>query len=456
MLKFGFVQVNNIAQLFVFLRHTMAKNKQAVEEGKLSFESFKNEVLTDYRLAVESREASYLGRKEVLTGKAKFGIFGDGKELAQIAIAKNFENGDIRSGYYRDQTFMFATGMSDVRKFFAQLYATPDLNLEPSSGGRQMNGHYSTRWTNSDGEYADLTQSKNSSADISPTAGQMVRGLGLAFASKCYRASEDLHTKNSFSNKGNEVAFCTIGDASTSEGPFWETMNAAGVLQVPMAVFVYDDGYGISVPRKYQTTKNSISKALSGFQYNEGEGGVDIYTVKGWDYAGLCNVIKNGIKKVRDTHTPALFHIQEVTQPQGHSTSGSHERYKSPERLEWEKESDCINKMRQFILENAIADDEALDKIDADAKEFVKQQKQAAWTDFLTPIKNQIEQAEKHINQVVFEGGDNAQYIAGLVKELKAIREPIRKDVMVTMAKVLRFAPEGQAKKTIEHLLSKS
>jgi len=427
----------------------MAKEEQTLIDGKLSFEEFKEEVLRDYRLAVESRETSLLGRKEVLTGKAKFGIFGDGKELAQIAMAKSFKDGDIRSGYYRDQTLMFATGMSTIQQFFAQLYATPDAELEPSSAGRQMNGHYATRWLDQEGNYKDLTKTKNSSADISPTAGQMVRGLGLAFASKCYRANEELHTKNNFSDKGNEVAFCTIGDASTSEGPFWESINAAGVLQVPLAVFVYDDGYGISVPRKYQTSKNSISKALAGFQYNEGEGGVDIYTVRGWDYAALCSVIQKGVKKVRETHTPALFHIQEVTQPQGHSTSGSHERYKSAERLKWEKEVDCIHKMKKFILENAIADEELLDKILDEAKQKVKEKKEAAWTAFTEPIKSSIAQAEMLMNQVVFEAGDKGQFIAALVKELKAIREPIRKDVMVAISKTLRYATEGNAKRQL-------
>ena len=427
----------------------MSREEQSIMNDKLSFEEFKDGVLKDYRLAVESRETSLLGRKEVLTGKAKFGIFGDGKELAQIAIAKSFKNGDIRSGYYRDQTFMFAAGMSNIREFFAQLYATPDIEKEPSSGGRQMNGHYATRWVKPNGEYNDLTQTKNSSSDISPTAGQMVRGLGLAFASKCYRQNEGLHGRNKFSDKGNEVAFCTIGDASTSEGPFWESMNAAGVLQVPLAVFVYDDGYGISVPRKYQTTKNSISTALSGFQYNEGEGGIDIYKVNGWDYAALCNVISTGIDKVRETHTPALFHIQEVTQPQGHSTSGSHERYKTSERLEWEKEVDCLRKMRSFILENAIADEEFLDKIVAESKEKVKKEKQAAWADFIGPIKQKISAAETFMNQLIFEAGDNAPYIAGLVKELNAIREPIRKDIMVAVSKALRVAPEGNAKRQL-------
>ena len=340
-------------------------------EEKLSFDDFKEQVLSDYRTAVESREASLLGRKEVLTGKAKFGIFGDGKELAQIAMSKVFKEGDFRSGYYRDQTFMFASGMSSVEQFFAQLYANPDVQEEPSSAGRQMNGHYATRWLDESGAWKSLTANKNCSADISPTAGQMVRGLGLAFASKLFRKQENLHAFTELSNKGNEVCFATIGDASTSEGLFWETMNAAGVLKVPLAVFCWDDDYGISVPRKYQTAKNSISQALSGFQHDEETGGIDIYTVKGWDYAALMETFQRGIDRVRETHIPALFHVQEITQPQGHSTSGSHERYKTKERLEWEKEMDCIKMMRRFIIDNTIATNEELDAIDAEARDYV-------------------------------------------------------------------------------------
>lgn len=428
----------------------MENEESLLPEMKLSFEEFKSEVLNDYALAVLSREASLLGRKEVLTGKAKFGIFGDGKELAQIAIAKYFQHGDIRSGYYRDQTFMFATGMSNVEAFFAQLYANPDVELEPASAGRQMNGHFATRWLDENGRYKNLKNTKNSSADISPTAGQMVRGLGLAFASKLYRQSTGPHSENNFSDKGNEVVFCTIGDASTSEGHFWETLNAAGVMQVPLAVFVYDDGYGISVPRKYQTIKNSISKALSGFDFKEGEGGLRIHTAKGWDYAELCAVIKNGIEQIRETHTPAIFHIKEVTQPQGHSTSGSHERYKSPERLEWEKENDCLSKMRNFILENAIADEEELVKLESEAKESVKQSKQKAWEAFLQPIKNQIAKAETLVNQIVFEGGSNVTFIAQSMKELKAMREPLRKDVVKCLSKILIWAQDGQAKRGVQ------
>lgn len=409
--------------------------------GRLSFDEFRQEVLNDYHLAVASREASLIGRREVLTGKAKFGIFGDGKELAQIAAAKCMQPGDVRSGYYRDQTLMFATGMSNIEQFFAQLYANPDLNHEPATGGRMMNGHYGTRWLDDDGEWKDLTLAPQSSSDISPTAGQMVRALGLAFASKCYRNIPELEKGfEKFSRKGNEVVFCTIGDASTSEGPFWESVNAAGVLQVPMAVFVWDDGYGISVPRKYQTTKNSISEALAGMQWDSKKGGINIYTVKGWDYPNLMQTIQQGIQRVRETHTPAIFHVQEVTQPQGHSTSGSHERYKSKERLEWEKEYDCLVKMREFLLENEIATPEELAKVEDAAKQEAREAKQRAWDNFISPIRQQIQHATNLCNQMVYEGGTNATEIAALVQKLNAIKEPIRKDVMQTLSRVLKMA----------------
>ena len=393
-------------------------------------------------MAMMSREASLIGRREVLTGKAKFGIFGDGKELAQIAAAKAMQPGDIRSGYYRDQTLMFATGMSNVQQFFSQLYANPDLDAEPSTGGRMMNGHYGTRWLDDNGDWKDLTQTPQSSSDISPTAGQMVRGLGLAFASKCYRNVENLKEGfEKFTNGGNEVVFCTIGDASTSEGLFWETVNAAGVLRVPLAIFVWDDGYGISVPRKYQTTKNSISQALDGMQYDEATGGIRIHRVKGWDYAGLVKTISEGIADVRKNHIPAIFHIQEVTQPQGHSTSGSHERYKDEERLAFEKEFDCLVRLRSFLLENAIATEDEIAAIDEEAKADARSQKQAAWAAFIEPIKAQVSQATNFLNQVVFDGGENAQEVATLAQELSAIREPIRKDVMQTLGKALKLSP---------------
>jgi pyruvate/2-oxoglutarate/acetoin dehydrogenase E1 component/TPP-dependent pyruvate/acetoin dehydrogenase alpha subunit len=413
----------------------------------MSFEEFKQSVLDDYRLAVASREASLIGRREVLTGKAKFGIFGDGKELAQIAVAKCFKPGDIRCGYYRDQTLMFATGMSDVQKFFAQLYADMDTEREPSSAGRMMNGHYGTRWLDDNGEWKTLTDKPQSSSDISPTAGQMVRALGLAYASKMYRNVEELQQGfEKFSKNGNEVVFCTIGDASTSEGPFWETVNAAGVLQVPLAIFVWDDGYGISVPRKYQTTKNSISDALAGMQWDDKKGGLNIYTVKGWDYASLVQTIQQGINRVRESQIPAIFHIQEMTQPQGHSTSGSHERYKSKERLEWEKEWDCIARMRQFIADNRIATEEEIGILEEEAKAEVRTARQMAWEEFLSPIKAQIQETTRLCEQAVYDAGENGQAIAAIVQQLNAIREPVRKDVMQAIYKVKRLCrPGGEA-----------
>lgn len=389
-------------------------------------------------MVVASREASLMGRREVLTGKAKFGIFGDGKELAQIAVAKCFKPGDIRSGYYRDQTLMFATGMSDIQQFFAQLYADPNIENEPSTGGRMMNGHYGTRWLDDNGEWKDLMAGPQSSSDISPTAGQMVRALGLAYASKMYRNNEDLYSGfEKFTNRGNEVVFATIGDASTSEGLFWESVNAAGVLQVPLAIFIWDDGYGISVPRSYQTTKNSISDALAGMQWDDKKGGINIYTAKGWDYAGLVQTIQQGIARVRETHIPAIFHIQEVTQPQGHSTSGSHERYKNKERLDWEKEYDCVLRMRQFLVENKIATEEEINEIEQQAKDEAREAKQKAWTNFIQPIKDQVAQAANLCTQAVYEGGTNAQAIAAIAQELNAIKEPIRKDVMQALRRAI-------------------
>jgi pyruvate/2-oxoglutarate/acetoin dehydrogenase E1 component/TPP-dependent pyruvate/acetoin dehydrogenase alpha subunit len=415
------------------------KNTEALSTDRVDFESFKKNILNDYFIVIQSREASLIGRKEVLTGKAKFGIFGDGKELVQVAIAKVFKEGDFRSGYYRDQTLMFATGMSTPEQFFAQLFATPNVNEEPSSAGRQMNGHYATRWIDNDGELKDLTKQKNSSSDISPTAGQMVRGLGLAFASKMFRKVEELKQFNTLSNNGNEVAFVTIGDASTSEGLFWETVNAAGVMQVPMAIFVYDDGYGISVPKKYQTTKSSISNILSGFEYEEGLGGLNIYTAKGWDYEDLCSTISTGIAKIRETHIPAIFHIQEITQPQGHSTSGSHERYKSKERLEWEKDWDCIKKMHEFIIKNAIATEEELLTIETEAKASAIEAKKNAWSKFIEPIKNTIVQFGTIANQLVYTAGENAPKVSKVIADLNAIKEPILKDIMQACVKIFNL-----------------
>ncbi len=295
--------------------------------------------------------------------------------------------GDFRAGYYRDQTFMFASGLATVEQFFSQLYADPDVKNDPFSAGRQMNAHFATKMVDENGDWLALANTKNVSSDIAPTAGQMPRALGLAFASKVFRNVETLHQLDNLSDNGNEVCFCTIGDASTSEGHFWETMNAAGVLQVPLAVFVWDDGYGISVPKKYQTTKSSISEALSGLQKKEDTNGIDIYKLKGWDYAGMCEIIEPAIQKIRDTHTPALFHVEEITQPQGHSTSGSHERYKATERLSWEKEWDCMKQMKEWILENALADEEELKSIEENAVLFVKESKQQAWDKYIRPLK---------------------------------------------------------------------
>lgn len=413
---------------FCRMENSFEANQHALE--KVSFDRFRNEVLGDYRWACISRETSLLGRKEVLTGKAKFGIFGDGKEVAQVAMAKFFQPGDFRSGYYRDQTFMFASGLATVQQFFAQLYADANIRHDPFSAGRQMNAHFATPFVDEQGEWYDLVNRKNSSSDIAPTAGQMVRGLGLAFASKVFRNIQELADFTALSDNGNEVCFCTIGDASTSEGHFWETINAAGVLQVPLAIFVWDDGYGISVPKKYQTTKGSISEALKGMQKEDGTNGFNIYKVKGWDYAALCETFEEGIRLARETHTPALFHVEEITQPQGHSTSGSHERYKSPERLEWEKEWDGLRKMREWILSNALATEEELDSIVYEAKEQVREEKNRAWEQYLQPLKEQVARAVELINAAAAKAADQSEVLAGLAKELAALREPLRRDVM--------------------------
>jgi len=404
----------------------------------LSFEGFRNTVIQDYKISLISREVSLLGRREVLTGKGKFGIFGDGKEVAQVALAKYFKKGDFRSGYYRDQTFMFATGIASVEQYFSQLYADPDINNDIFCAGRQMSSHFVTPTVDSNGNWLNLTNQKNTSADMAPTAGQMPRAVGLAYASKCFREAQqknkDAHT--TLSNHGNEICFCTIGDASTSEGHFWESINAASVMQIPLAVFVWDDGYGISVPKNLQTTKNSISDALAGMQKLADTNGIEIYKVKAWDYAGMCEVFEEGLQKMRDTHTPALFHVEEVTQPQGHSTSGSHERYKSAERLEWEKNWDCIKKMREWMLESGLATITELNSIEVEAKELVKDAKAAAWDKFISPIKKQVQEAVQVISglQVM------SPAVQQIVAELTNNKEPLRRDVLKTLAKVSEAA----------------
>ena len=410
------------------------------DEAKLSFDRFRAEVLKDYEIACISRETSLLGRKEVLSGKAKFGIFGDGKEIAQIAMAKFFQNGDFRSGYYRDQTFMLAAELTTAEQIFAQLYADPNLSREPFSGGRQMNCHFATPFVDENGEWLDLADLKNISSDIAPTAGQMPRALGLAFASKSFRNIEQLHAFKSLSNNGEEVCFATIGDASTSEGHFWETINAAGVLQVPLAVFVWDDGYGISVPKKYQTTKASISDALSGMEKKADTNGINIYKVKGWDYAGMCETFEEGIRLARENHTPVLFHVEEITQPQGHSTSGSHERYKSSDRLDWEREWDGIRKMKEWIIANTLAEENELDEIADKAKLHVKESKASAWTNYLNPIKEQVTRAVDLINTMANGLPQHSAALQKLIKELSANREPLRRDVIKSLHDALAFA----------------
>ena len=415
------------------------------DTDKLSFDKFREEVLNDFRTVCISRETSLLGRKEVLGGKAKFGIFGDGKEVAQVAMAKFFQPGDFRSGYYRDQTFMMAAGLATVEQVFAQLYADPDLDREPFSAGRQMNCHFATRMVNEEGEWLNLADLKNISSDIAPTAGQMPRALGLAFASRAFRNIEQLKSFKNLSTNGNEVCFATIGDASTSEGHFWETINAKGVLQVPLAVFVWDDGYGISVPKKFQTTKASVSDALSGMQKKEGTNGFNIYKVKGWDYAGMCEVFEEGIRLARETHTPVLFHVEEITQPQGHSTSGSHERYKSQERLEWEREWDGIKKLKEWIIANALAEEHELDEIAAKAKEYVRESRAAAWAKFITPVKKQVVKATDLVHSMANALPEHTAALHKIAIELSANREPLRRDVLKALNAALDIAGNADA-----------
>ena len=416
----------------------MVNNNDTALQQKLSFDHFRNEVLKDYRISCESRETSLVGRKEVLTGKAKFGIFGDGKEVAQVAVAKFFKTGDFRAGYYRDQTFMFAAGIANVEQYFAQLFADPDINNDPFSAGRQMNAHFATKNVDKNGDWLDLVNTKNSSSDMAPTAGQMPRALGLALASKLFRTAAAFKEHTSLSDNGNEVCFTTIGDASTSEGHFWEVVNAAGVQQVPMAIFVWDDGYGISVPKKLQTTKGSISSALKGMQKTEGTNGLDIYKLKGWDYAGMCEVFEPAIQKIRDTHIPAIFHIEEITQPQGHSTSGSHERYKEPERLAWEKEWDCIKQMREWILENALAEEYELAEIEMNAKLFIKESKQNAWNKYIDPIKQQVTNCSPLLSEIAEKLADDKKVaVKEIIKNLSNNNEPLRREVMKAIATTL-------------------
>ena len=424
----------------------MAKESVIETQSSVDFETFKKTIIEDYKLATLSREASLLGRREVLTGKAKFGIFGDGKELAQIALAKQFKNGDFRSGYYRDQTIMMAIDQLTVQQYFAGLYAHTDVAQEPQSAGRQMGGHYSTRNLEPNGDWKNLMEQKNSSADISPTAGQMPRLLGLANASKVYRQNPSLSKLDAFkkfTNGGNEVAFGTIGDASTSEGPFWETINAAGVLQVPMVMSVWDDGYGISVPREHQTTKDSISEALAGMQRTKDKPGYEIFVTKGWDYAHLCETYEKAVKLAREEHVPVLIHVKEVNQPQGHSTSGSHERYKDEARLKWEVEFDCIAKFKEWILNFdvdglSLATEEELEAIEKASKTSVREQKNAAWTAFLSDMKEDHATAISLLKALANES-QNGVFITKMVEKLEKAMDPIRKDILSIARKALRM-----------------
>lgn len=414
---------------------------------EITFEDFKTEVLSDYKTVVTSRECSLLGRREVLTGKAKFGIFGDGKEVPQIAWAKAFKNGDFRSGYYRDQTFMMAIGALNIEQFFAGLYANTDLKDEPMSAGRQMGGHFATHSLDENGNWKNLTEQKNSSADISPTAGQMPRLLGLAQASKIYRNVNGIDTTN-FSKQGNEVAWGTIGNASTSEGLFFETINAAGVLQVPMVISIWDDEYGISVHARHQTTKENISEILKGFQRNENENGYEIFRVNGWNYAELIDTYQRAAKIARSEHVPVMIHVQELTQPQGHSTSGSHERYKDADRLAWEAEYDCNSQMRQWMIENNIATDDELKAIEKDIKKAVRDGKKTAWSAFINPLKAEKTEAVSLLERVA-NASSNAVFINKLKNDLDAIDEPLRKDILSATRKALRYVvSESSAEKT--------
>lgn len=416
--------------------HTMQTNPQA--NSKLSFEDFKTEVLNDYKIAVSSRECSLLGRREVLTGKAKFGIFGDGKEVPQLAWAKAFKNGDWRSGYYRDQTFMMAIGELTVEQFFAGLYGHADIDADPMSAGRQMGGHFATHSLNKDGTWKNLTTQKNSSADISPTAGQMPRLLGLAQASKIFRNVKGLEDRNDLSINGNEVAWGTIGNASTSEGLFWETINAAGVLQVPMVMSIWDDEYGISVHAKHQTTKENISEILKGFQRNEDEFGYEIIRVKGWNYGELMEVYQKAGKIAREEHVPVLIHVQELTQPQGHSTSGSQERYKSADRLQWERDHDCIAKMREWMISSEIATEETLSELDKDLKKQVRDGKKAAWEAFLAPQKQEQQEAITLLGNLA-DSSANKTFIEKIKIDLSADTEPNRGIIIGAARKALRY-----------------
>ncbi|MEC8679098.1 MAG: thiamine pyrophosphate-dependent enzyme [Bacteroidota bacterium] len=400
----------------------------------------KEEILNDYYLINESRNLSLIGRKEVFMGRAKFGVFGDGKELPQIAMSKFFRNGDFRSGYYRDQTFMMAIDQLNANQFFAQLYAHTDLDFDPHSGGRQMNNHFGTRMLNSSGKWKTLTDMKNSASDVSCVSGQMPRIVGLGYASKLYRENKDLSQMHNFSINGNEVIFGTIGDASTSEGHFWESINACGVLQLPVVMSIWDDGYGISVPSEYHTTRNDLSKVLSGFQRSsKNENGFELITVKAWDYEGLLKAYSKAVKFAREDHVPSIIHVKEVTQPQGHTTSGSHERYKSKERLKWEEDFCCIKKMREWILKNKISDKETLDNIEKKAEEKAKNIRDKSWKDYRKNIEDDFGDAMAIITRVAQNSPKNKKEIIQVRDELSNTLQPIKADIFKSLKFVQRI-----------------
>lgn len=433
----------------------MTESKTANSKKEISLS--KEEILSDFALAIESRQASLIGRKEVFMGKAKFGIFGDGKELPQIAMARFFRNGDFRSGYYRDQTFMMAIDQLTVQQFFAQLYAHTDVEEEPASAGRLMNGHFATRSLNQKGEWKTLTDMRNSSADISCTAGQMPRLLGLAYASKLYRQNPDLNEYKDFSIDGNEIAYGTIGNASTSEGHFLETLNAAGVLQVPMVISVWDDEYGISVPQKYHTIKESISKALAGYQREADTNGFEILVARGWNYTELLQTYAKAEELARKEHVPCLVHITELTQPQGHSTSGSHERYKSKERLAWEAEYDCLIQMRKWIESEGIASAEELDEIDKESRARAKKGKEAAWKAFRSDVQEELQVASQLIQKAIEAHPDNAK-LTEIAQSLQETLNPIKSDILRAVRKSLRYLrnESSESRRLLQELLEKT
>lgn len=412
----------------------------------------REKILTDYRLACESRQVSLLGRRDVMGGRAKFGIFGDGKEIAQIAAARAFERGDFRSGYYRDQTFVAALGELPWQQFFAQLYAHTDIEHDPNTAGRSMNGHFATRWLDEQGLWRTQTDSFNSVCDIAPTAGQIPRALGLAYASKLYRQNTNLHPMENFSKRGNEVTFATIGDASTSQGMFWESMNAAGVLQVPLLVSVWDDGYGISVPVEYQTTKSSISKALAGFQRDADDKGFEIFTVNGWDYVALMETYQQAARICREEHVPVLVHVQEMTQPQGHSSSGSHERYKTRDRLDWEAAHDCNKHFRQWILSNGYATEDELEQIERECTQVAKNARAAAWTAYQQSMQGDRDEAIDLLQQAA-RNHPKAPALMAIREELRQATPLLRRDSTAAIKRALR-ALRGEQSPTHTSLLT--